>query len=575
MSDGPEISNETLRGVVVAVSVGAPVWQEMFGRQIFSSIARDPVPGPVMFGKGGPDGNATAVHSEDVFAFFAEHYDHWAATLGMPREVWRDCFWGENLMLSGLTEDRLHIGDRLRVGGAVLEVTSPRVPCFKVAWRLGQPTDFVAQLNADGRMGCYLRVIEPGSIQAGDGAERIATQSDAITVLALSRLLSDGNSRDPEHLRAALATPGIGGQAAEMLRKRIALLVDGTVGQAHRWPGWRPFRIASIVNEASDIRSFLLEPVDGQPIADYRAGQFLTVRLPAAAEGRTRSWSLSDHGREDGHYRITVKRVPLGAASGWLHDTARPGTIVEARSPAGQFVLDRSGLLRTVLISAGIGITPLLAMLKAHAARIDRAPPLLWLHMASSDGHHVFREETEAVLRTLPDSTGRVFYSGDGDRIGADEIERLLDESYTMSPFGRVIELTGDNSDFYICGPAGFEQMVREVLGRRNVPAAHIHSEAFTLPEAPSSTQPLPAEALVTLVRRGRSLPWQRETGETLLELLERHGERVDSSCRDGICGTCEVALVSGATDSPYAAPGGGVLLCCSRPVSPLVELDI
>ena len=575
MSDGPETSNETLRGAVVAVSVATPVWQEMFGRQIFSSIARDPAPGPVLFGKGGPAGNATAVHSEEVFAFFAEHYNHWAATLGVPRQAWRDCFWGENLMLSGLAEDRLHIGDLLRVGGAVLEVTSPRVPCFKVAWRLGQPPDFVAQLNADGRMGCYLRVIEPGSIQAGDSVRRIAVQPDAITVLGLSRLLSDADSRDPERLRAALATPGIGGQVAEMLRKRIALLVDGTVGQAHRWSGWRAFRIASVVDEATDVRSFLLEPADGQPIPDYRAGQFLTVRLPGQPDAMTRSWSLSDHGREDGHYRLTVKRAPFGVASGWLHDTARPGMIVEARSPAGRFVLDRSGLLRTVLISAGIGITPLLAMLKAHAARTDRAPPLLWLHMARSAGHHVFREETEAVLRTLPDATARVFYSGDGDRIDAGEIERLLDESYAMSPFGQVIELTGDNSDFYICGPAGFEQMVRAVLGRRNVPAAHIHSEAFTLPEAAPSIQLLPEEARVTLARRGRSLSWRRDTGETLLELLERHGERVDSSCRGGICGTCEVALVSGTIDSPYAAPGGGILLCCSRPVSPLLELDI
>ena len=127
-------------GEVVAVSVAEPSWQDIGGRPVFTSIVRAASDRPVRFAAGGPDGNATAVHTEEVFACFAEHYDHWAARLGIDRAAWGACHWGENLMLAGLPDEAaLHVGDRLRVGEALLEVTSPRIPCFKLSWRLGQP----------------------------------------------------------------------------------------------------------------------------------------------------------------------------------------------------------------------------------------------------------------------------------------------------------------------------------------------------------------------------------------------------------------------------------------------------
>ena len=282
----------------------------------------------------------------------------------------------------------------------------------------------------------------------------------AISVLALSRLLHDPDVTDLDILRRVLATPGLGGQAAGMIRKRIAFLTDGQLGARGRWQGWRQFEIAGITDEARDIRSFRLRPADGAAIGGYRAGQFLTVRLPDAG-GTIRSWSLSDYDQSADDYRISIKRDPQGTASRWMHDTARLGDRLDVRPPSGRFLLDRSGFMRTVLISAGIGVTPMIAMLKAHAERGAEAPPLLWLHAARSGAEHGFAHEVDALLATMPNAVRRTFYSrpaaGDAnhDRVGrldAEAIAEMLIESYSLSPFGRAIELTGDYSGFYLCG---------------------------------------------------------------------------------------------------------------------------
>jgi len=575
-------------GRVVAVSVARPGWQDVYGRQVFTSIVRAAADGPVHFCPGGPEGNETAVHTEEVFAFFAEHYDHWATRLGVDRAAWGACHWGENLMLSGLPDEQaLHVGDRLRVGEALLEVTSPRIPCFKLSWRLGQPESFQRALIESGRMGCYLRVITPGRIGAGDEATREHMAEGAISVLGLSRLLHDPDIADLDILRRVLATPGLGGQAAGMIRKRLAFLTDGQLIGRGRWQGWRPFEIASITREARDIRSFRLRPVDGDAIGGYRAGQFLTVRLPEAGGGLVRSWSLSDYDQAAGDYRVSIKRE--GMASGWMHDAARPGDIVEVRPPSGRFLLDRSGFLRTVLISAGIGVTPMIAMLKAHAERGAEAPPLLWLHVARSGEEHGFAGEVDALLAAMPNAVRRIHYSAPHPddlpgarhdrqgRIDAAAIAELLAERYSLSPFGRTIELTGDYSDFYVCGPRGFEEDVRRALATHGVTPEAIRSERFEAGDPPADGPPAPETAEIRFGQR--SVTWRRDDDLTLLELAEAEGIAVDSACRTGSCGTCEAGLRAGAVRylvSPAADPGEGrVLLCCAQPASSLLELEI
>lgn len=575
-------------GQVVAVSVAQPSWQEIDGRPVLTSIVRSPSGSPVHFGAGGPDGNATAVHTEEVFAFFSEHYDHWTERLGIDRAAWGACHWGENLLLSGLPDEAaLHIGDRLRIGAALLEVTSPRIPCFKLSWRLGQPASFLRTLIDSGRMGCYLRVIEAGRIGPGDAAERESVADD-ISVSGLSAVLHDPDIADLDRLRDLLATPGLGGQAAGMLRKRLAFLTDGQSTRRGRWPGWRRFEIASIESETKRIKSFRLRPGDGGPVAGYRAGQNLVVRLPG---GAIRTWSLSDHDTTAADYRVSIQRGTDGDGSVWMHDTARVGDIVDVRPPSGRFVLDRSGFVRIVLISAGIGVTPLLAMLKAHAERGDEAPPLLWLHVARSGAEHAFAREADALLATIPGAIRRVHYTspdvtdppGVGyDRAGrpdAEAIAALLSEPYALSPFGRPIELTGVYSDFYLCGPRAFEHDVRQVLLAHGVEEHAIHSESFGGETRRAAEATLPALAEVVFAAQARTIVWRRDEALTLLEAAEAAGIAVDSACRLGDCGTCEVALREGTvryTLAPAARPPEGrVLLCCAQPTSTRLVLQL
>jgi ferredoxin-NADP reductase/MOSC domain-containing protein YiiM len=574
---------------VIAVSVSIPRVVDIGGRPMTTSIVRDPYPGALLFDRGGPVGNRTAVHTEDVLATISENYDFWTRELGVAREAWPHCFWGENLTLSGLSEHTLRIGDRLAIGTtARFEVTSPRIPCIKLSWRLGQPESFLRTLVNSGLTGFYLRVLNPGEISAGDPVMLESPYPNNISVAALSRLLH-GDSIDVERLRHTLATPALGNQASSMLRHRITHLTDGARCRQGRWHGWRPFVVSDIVDEAADVRSFTLRPKDGDALAQYRAGQFLTVRLQTSA-GRTvtRTWSLSDYDEKGTAYRLTIQRAPKGQGSAHLHDFAKVGDRLGVRSPAGAFALDRSTVFRIVLISAGIGVTPLLAMLKAHAARED-APPLLWIHTTRHGGTHTLRTEVDKIVRDNPQFRSYVVYTAPRpeDRAGIDydsagrltseQISRLLGANYFCRPFGRDIELPSQAGLFYICGPEEFERSVRGTLTELGVAAAAIYSEGFGRGLADQVSAVSSSE--VRFRRAGITATWQSDDGLSLLELAEQQGLTPPSSCRTGSCLTCETALIAGQliyNPQPMCEPGKGrVLICCARPASAVVELDL
>src|SRR5882757_144294 len=574
---------------VIAVSVSIPRVVDMGGRPMTTSIVRDPYPGALRFDRGGPVGNRTAVHTEDVLATISENYDFWTRELGVAREAWPPCFWGENLTLSGLNEHTLRIGDRLAIGAtAILEVTSPRIPCIKLSWRLGQPESFLRTLVNSGLTGFYLRVLNPGEISAGDPMTLESPYPDNITVAELSRLLHD-DSIDVERLQRTLATPGLGDQASSMLRHRITHLTDGARCQQGRWQGWRPFIVSDIVDEAADVRSFTLRPKDGEALAQYRAGQFLAVRLQTSA-GRqvTRTWSLSDYDEKATAYRLTIRRAPNGQGSTHLHDFVKVGDTLDVRSPAGAFALDRSTVFRVVLISAGIGVTPLLAMLKAHVARKD-VSPLLWIHTTRHGGTHTLRTEVDPIVRDNAQFRSHVVYTAPRpeDRAGVDydsagrltpeQISRLLGANYSCRPFGRGIELPSQAGLFYVCGPEEFERSVRGTLTALGVANAAIYSEGFgrgfvDRVSAVSSSE-------VRFRRSGITARWQSDGGLSLLEIAEQQGLTPPSSCRAGSCLTCETALIAGKliySPQPMCEPGKGrVLICCARPGSAVVELDL
>jgi ferredoxin-NADP reductase/MOSC domain-containing protein YiiM len=524
-----------------------------------------------------------------VLAFAAEHYDHWTQVFGIERDRWDWCHWGENLTIAGLDENVLRVGDLLETeGGVRFEVTSPRIPCFKLAWRIGQPDSCLAQITGTGRVGVYLRVIAPGVVGPGERIARVSENAEAITVGDLSRALTDLTLTDVGRLREIAALPALGGQARGMLRKRIAAIEDADGAAQGRWTGWRPFKVVEVVDEAAGVKSFRLAPEDGQPAPRPRAGQFLTVQLPhPSGAGTVRTWSLSDHG-EDAPWRLTVRRQE-GPGSTFMHEAAAVGTTLLARPPAGRFALDRSGFLRVVLISAGSGVTPLLAMLKAHAARGDEVPPLVWVHAAQNGAGHVLKDEADAVLSThgferhvfytrpAPDDVQGRDYDHAG-RPTPETLQDLLGGAYVLNPFGRDIELTGRDAEFYICGPAPFEAMVREALAGMGVPAALIRSETFAT-GLRAGGEATVTRAQVEFRASGVTASWSAEDDLTLLDLAEAHGLTPAFSCRAGACQTCQAPLAGGeiAYDPlPLCdAAAGQVLICCARPASDTVVLDL
>jgi uncharacterized protein len=339
---------------------------------------------------------------------------------------------------------------------------------------------------------------------------------------------------------------------------------------------WRPFRIARIVEESSVIRSFHLEPADDTGIAGHQAGQHLPIRVrpDPAAEPVLRTYTLST-APSDGFYRLSVKRQ--GLVSNHLHDDLAVGDLIEARAPAGGFVIDPLEARPAVLLAAGVGITPMLAMLRSiifEGRRKRRIRPTFLFIAARSLAERAFDTEIAAlvaqaggavrVIRLLEQTEGAVHgtdYDAEG-RINADLFRQTL-------PF--------DAYDFYMCGPPPFMQGLYDQLSDIGVPDARIHAEAFG-PASLKRREPASADALppvsetpvpVAFAKSGKEARWDAATG-SLLELAEARGLTPEYSCRGGSCGTCAVKVLSGKvtyeTRPSAKVDADQALICCAVP---------
>ena len=570
---------------VVAVSRAMPTHVDIRGKRVFTSIVRERSATPLVLGESGPLGNQTAVHTEHLLAFPVEHYAYWTERFGLARDAWPYAFWGENLVLEGVMEEALAIGTVLRIGtSAVLQVTSPRNPCFKLSWRIGQPDAVLQDILGSGRVGFYLRVIEPGPVFDGDAVRAFPPAKAAATVADVARLMAGSVEATPERVHQVLACEGLGVQCAGMLRQRLTDRLDNDRTQTHRWQGWRPFTVAAVAEVAQNIKSFELEAADGGPLAGYRAGQHVQVRFAdGAGRGITRVWSLSSYEDRPNRYRLSIRKSGRGAASAFMHDGVEVGSTVELKAPAGSFHIDRSSNHPTVLISAGIGMTPLLAMLKAYAGLGPEAPPLQWIHVARNGQQYAHRDEVEDLLRErpnlrrhvrftqpLPSDRPGIDYDAQG-RLTLDQLRSVI-EVYRYPIFGREVELPGAAAEFYVCGPAAFEQDVRVMLAELGVAPHAIRSESFGVGGSDGG-QP----ARVHFARSGVSIEWS--PGSTLLEAAEEAGIAAEHDCRSGTCHLCAVKVLDGEIVYPRAPgalpPPGMALVCCSRPASRELVLDL
>jgi ferredoxin-NADP reductase len=352
------------------------------------------------------------------------------------------------------------------------------------------------------------------------------------------------------------------------------------------WVGFRKLKVTDIAPEGDSMISIRLEDPDGAALPPAGPGQYLTVRLQPDPHERSvlRNYSLS--GPPGAHdYRITVKREQDGVASGYLHTRLAVGDLLEIAAPRGTFILDQTDA-PVLLISAGIGATPVLAMLHALATAHSKRQ-IWWLHGARSSRDQPFAAEAEALLAAFPNVRTQIYYS----RPGPDDVEGR--------DFDRVGRITGSllaelgpprDADAYLCGPAAFMDEISAGLAAIGLDAAHIHTEPFgpaagltpgiaaTSARAPHPPPGDPGSGpTIEFARSNLAVPWSEDYA-SLLELAEACDVPVRWSCRTGVCHNCETTLIAGNLDynpEPVEPPAdGSALICCSQPRAGVV-LDL
>jgi ferredoxin-NADP reductase/MOSC domain-containing protein YiiM len=584
--------------LLLSVNVGLPrdiPWQ---GKTVHTGIWKAPVRGRRMArrlnldgdGQGDPHGHGGEHRA--VFVYQIDSYGYWEAQLGRNDFAYGQ--FGENFTVKGLPDAEVCIGDRYRIGSALFEVTQPRVTCYRLGIRMNEP-QMPALVVAHHRPGFYFRVLEEGEVEAGDAIVKVIAGPERMTVAEIDALLYlPGPERSG--LERALRIPALSAGWRSSFETLLEQEQRGSTagnpalapaaGPAPAWAGFRPLRVSEKRRESMNVTSLVLEPSDGRPLVAAGPGQFVVLRLKPALEGPAllRSYSLSGEPNAE-RWRLGVKREPNGAAGAYIEDGLKVGDVIDASAPRGAFTLAQ-GEGPVVLMSAGIGSTPVLAMLHALAAAGSQRD-VWWLHGARNGAEHAFAADARALLKSLPHGHSHVCYSAPAptDRAGVD-----FDGAGRLSV--RVLQDLGAprEADFYLCGPAAFMSALTADLASWGVSPERLHSENFGagpamtpgvvaappraphLPDRPAGVGPM-----VSFARSNLALRWD-SAFQSLLELAEACDVPVRWACRTGVCHNCETALIAGAVDyfiEPLTPPADGdLLICCSRPRADVV-LDL
>jgi len=584
---------------LLSVNVGLPrdiVWK---GRIVHTAIWKNPVHGRCRVGRlnieGDGQGDLTGHGGEQraVFVYQIESYRHWEEQL--KRTDFVPGQFGENFTVEGLPDDIVCIGNRYQMGSAVFQVTQPRVTCYRVGIRMNEPR-MPALLTSSGRPGFYFRVLQEGEVGAGDEIVKVGETQERMTVAEINALLyspNHGRDRLERAVRIEALSPGWRSSFEALLQSQTTGEGSGNAGlvpaaAAHPVaPGFRPLEVTAINHESADVLSLTMRSPDTQPLLAALPGQYVVLRLqrPAGVAPLFRSYSLSGPLSTE-RYRISVKIEPNGAAGTYLREQVRIGDTLDTSSPRGSFIL-QSGERPVVLLSAGIGATPVLAMLHAlAAARSTRQ--VWWLHAARDRQHHPFADEIRRLMLSLSHGRSYVYYSrpDSRDKMGGD-----------FNATGHLSRSIFDEvgvpreADVYLCGPTRFMADMKEALAAFGVGPERIHVEIFNggesmtpgvigaarraphLPIDDANTGPL-----VSFARSGIAAHWKASTYQSILELAEACDVPVRWSCRTGVCHNCESGLVTGAViygPEPLDKPAdGNVLVCCSQPIGD-VAIDL
>ncbi len=526
-----------------------------------------------------------------VFVYQMDSYHYWERFLS--RNDFTFGQFGENFTVDGLLDNEVCIGDRYRIGSAEFEVTQPRVTCYRVGIRMNEPR-MAALLVAHHRPGFYFRVLREGEVGAGDDIVKSTDGPERISVAEVDALLYlPGHST--EQLQRTLRIPALskGWQSsfqAMLQQDSSSKITVGNPGLAHEerapaWAGFRKMRVANIHKESASVTSFVLEAIDGKHLPGFEAGQFVVVRLlvDSGKPPVLRSYSLSDAPGAE-HFRISVKNELKGIGSSFLCNREKEGDLLDVSAPRGSFTLCPSQS-PVVLLSAGVGATPVMSMLHSLAAEKSQRE-VWWIYGARNGAEHPFAEESRSLLKQLSRGRGYIVYSkpAANDQVGVDfdaagHIDTALLERIGVS----------QGSHFYLCGPTSFLQNMGDGLRNWGVAVENMHTEIFGslqgitpgmaqvvhaphLPQGPPGSGPP-----VSFARSGITAAWDPQFA-SLLELAEACDVPVRWSCRTGVCHTCMTGLIGGSViyhPEPLESPApGNVLLCCSQPIAG-VALDL
>jgi ferredoxin-NADP reductase/MOSC domain-containing protein YiiM/ferredoxin len=581
---------------LLSVNVGKPreiAWREKI---VYTSVWKTPVEGRRLVRRLNIDGDAQgdlAGHGGEqraVMVYQMDSYHHWEGEL--KRHDFTFGQFGENFTVEGLADSEVSIGDRFRIGGAEFEVTQPGVTCYRVGIRMSEPR-MAALLVAHRRPGFYLRVLKEGEVGAGDEVVKIVEGPERLSVADCDALLYLPGATK-EQLQRALRIPALSAGWKSSFEAMLQQMSQpgshaGNAGLTSSEqlvtsaPGFRSLKVARIARESSSVVSVVLEPVDGKPLTIPLPGQFVVLQVRPEADSRQvmRSYSLS--GTPDaGRYRITIKEEPHGIVSTFVSRQLRAGDVVDVSAPRGAFILQQ-GDTPVVLLSAGVGATPVMAMLHSLA---EQASPrqVWWIYGVRSGLDHPFAREARELLAKLPHARSYVMYSrpdtADRPGINFDATGRL--SVAALEKLGAPRE-----ADFYLCGPRAFLDDFTAGLSAWGVPAKCVHTEIFgsessIMPGMHNGPRRAPHAPVgppgngpkISFARAGLTVSWDAKF-HSFLELAEACDVPVRFSCRTGVCHTCECGLISGSVNydpDPLEPPAvGNLLTCCSRPKEDVV----
>jgi ferredoxin-NADP reductase/MOSC domain-containing protein YiiM/ferredoxin len=581
-------------GTLLSVNVGMPKDVSWQGKTVFTGVFKDAVSGARRVDKLNVNGDGQgdlAGHGGEqraVFVYQLDSYHYWERELGRADFV--NGQFGENFTIEGPGDEEVCIGDQYQIGSAIFEVTQPRVTCYRVGIRMNDPR-IPALLVSHRRPGFYFRVLQEGEVEAGDAILKLASGPEQMTIGEVSALLYlPGHPR--QQLLRALRIPALSAGWQESLRA----LLDGEPGSGNpglltaspppAWAGFRRLTVMAIEQESDSVISIRFDSPDGTPLPAARPGQYLTLRIQPGNDKTSLLRNYSLCGPPDaGYYRIAVKREQDGAASGHLHTRLAVGDHLDIAAPRGTFMLDATDG-PVLLISAGIGATPVLAMLQALAGA-HSAREIWWLHGARSGREHSFAGESRTLLGSLPHVRARVYYS----RPGPSDVEGRDYDSASRLTGSLLAELEPPrNAEAYLCGPTPFMEDISAGLAAIGFEASRIHTEPFgPAPGLTPGIAPTPARTphpppgrpgngpTIEFARSNLAIPWSNDYA-SLLEFAEACDVPVRWSCRTGVCHNCETTLIAGKLDynpDPVEPPAdGSALICCSQPGDDVV-LDL